>query len=454
MANRPEQSWRPSNTLTTNLTTEQIIANVKSEQQRVKANKQAEAEKAKLQKQLQEAVFTADALTGARKARYVDLAGREKVLRDLYTSYGPPPYSPAEQSNLNNAITNINSTKAQIAELTTRINAADTTRKSIQKQLITNSQAAAQKVFEEKKVVATGKKTVTTTKKPVKPATADPKPTPPAPLVPLYIYNAPMVRDAYFRGNSPQGKTTDRAISDAGNYEDAQNMYTPTVYDPITGGVLAAAPAAKGTFQMYRRVQDNTQFYNKTENADLDITMYGFKFLYNPTEVSMGWGIAEGFNPEVIQSGADGGIGPVGAGLNQSTIDFTLLLNRLEDMKYIDSNGLRSGVKSPYPGDFNKPEDLQMIYKKGTMYDIEYLFRTINGPNAIYQSGLNDKTADRGYLTGARVELHLGDGLRYLVRLGSLSINHTVFNDRMVPLLSNVQISCHRFYDIPEPGDR
>jgi hypothetical protein len=447
---RPEQGKRPGDSLSTL----DIITNIQTEQQRVKANKQADADKAKLQKQLQEAVFTADTLTKARSKAYVELSGLEQTLRNFYDSYGPPPYDAGEQSNLNNAITNINAKKAEINQYTTRINTADTTRKSVQNQLITNSKAAAQKVFEEKKINTTGTGIISGSKKPIKPAGEDPKPTPPAPLVPLYTYNAPMVRTAYFRGDGPQSKTTDRAISDAGNYEDAQNMYTPTVYDPITGAVSVSSPAAKGTFQMYRRMLDNTQFYNKVKTADSDVTMYGFKFLYNPTEVSMSWGIAEGFNPEVTRSGADGGIGPVGAGIDQSTVDFTLLLNRLEDMKYIDSNGLRSTVKNPYPGNFNNPEDLKMIYKKGTMYDIEYLFRTINGPNAIYQSGLNDKTADQGFLIGARVELHLGDGLRYLVRLGSLSINHTVFNDRMVPLLSNVQISCHRFYDIPEPGDR
>ena len=168
----------------------------------------------------------------------------------------------------------------------------------------------------------------------------------------------------------------------------------------------------------------------------------------------MGWGIAEGFNPEVLQSGADGGFGVIGAGLFQSTVEFTLLLNRLGDMSYLDSNGLISPAINPYPGNFNTAEDLQMIYKKGTMYDLEYLFRTINGPNAIYDSGLNGKTADRGYLTGSQVELHLGDGLRYSVRIGSISINHTLFNDRMVPLVSNVQLSCHRYYDIPVEEDR
>ena len=433
------------------LTTAQIISNVQNEQQRVNEEKNIKAEKAKQQKALQAAVFEFDVLTKAKKARYVELAGLETTLRNLYTAYGPPPYTSGEQANLNNAILNINNKNSEIAVLTTRINTAETLKKSIQNQLISSSQAAAKKEFDKK----TTKNTKDIKKpgkgsKPISGATDDASISPPTPPIPLYTYNAPMVRSAYFRSKGPQSETTSRGISDAGNYTDAKNMYTPIKYDPITGAVLESAPAAKGTIQMYRNIYNLTRYYETKENTDLDPTMYGFKFLYNPTEVSMGWGIAEGVNPEVIQSGADGYIVPIGAGLNQSTIDFTLLLNRIGDMAYLDSNGRIPGADDPYPGNFNKLEDLKMIYKKGTMYDLEYLFRTINGPNASYQSSLNDRTADRGFLLGAQVELHLGDGLRYLVRIGSLSVNHTVFNDRMVPILSNVQISCHRFYDPPK----
>ena len=446
----PNGPLRPGDTLSTS----DIISNIQSEQQKIKEKKELEATKAKQQKELSNVVQNLDYYTSLRKQKYVELANYEKTLKNLYIEFGNPPYSPAETDALNNAIYYVTTTRQYIDTLTTKITDYDNQRKTIQNKLITASTAAAKKEFDSKNQNKPGSTKGSNPGKNVKPAGTNPTPEPPPPRVPLYTYNAPMVRTAYFRGRGPQSQTTDSSISDAGNYTDAQNMYTPTVYDPVTGAVVSAAPAAKGTFQMYRRLQDNTQFYQKSENADKDPTMYGFKFLYNPTEVSMGWGIAEGFNPEVVQSGADGGIGPIGAGVDQSTIDFTLLLNRVEDMQYLNSNGFKPDVKSPYPGDFNKVEDLQIIYKKGTMYDIEYLFRTINGPNAIYQSGLNDKTADRGYLTGARVELHLGDGLRYLVRLGSLTINHTMFNERMVPLLSNVQISCHRFYDIPAPGDR
>jgi len=46
------------------------------------------------------------------------------------------------------------------------------------------------------------------------------------------------------------------------------------------------------------------------------------------------------------------------------------------------------------------------------------------------------------------VELHLGDGLRYLVRISSLDIEHKMFNERMVPIFSNVRITCARYPDI------
>lgn len=88
-----------------------------------------------------------------------------------------------------------------------------------------------------------------------------------------------------------------------------------------------------------------------------------------------------------------------------------------------------------------------MIYRKGTMYDVEYLFKAVNGYNASYKSTLNGLTADRGWLYALPVELHLGAGLRYLVRLTSLNVSHNMFNERMVPILTTVSIVCTRYYD-------
>jgi hypothetical protein len=105
---------------------------------------------------------------------------------------------------------------------------------------------------------------------------------------------------------------------------------------------------------------------------------------------------------------------------------------------------------SPY-GENVSIEDQRSIYNKGTMYDIEYLFKTINGPHATFKSELNGTTADRGYMRMSILELHLGANLRYRVRISDLGINHTIFNSRMVPILSTVNFTCHRFIDYSIP---
>jgi hypothetical protein len=275
----------------------------------------------------------------------------------------------------------------------------------------------------------------------VKPAEGDETPKPPAQQVFTgYKYNAPMVRSEYFTDRSPQTKTTVRGVSGAGNFTDARDMFAGT-------GV------AKGTMQMPFDLTKSAAWKNKTGIYKEDPTMYGFKFLYNPTEVSMGWGMLETVDPNVIRSNAAGGIAPV-TGIGLSTIDFTLLLNRISDMNFLDESGLAPGENNPYPGfdDKSRVEDLKTIYKKGTMYDLEYLFKVLNGPSATHQTILNGQSADWGFLIGTQVELFLGDGLRYLVRVNGINVNHTIFNDRMVPVLSQVSISCGRYNDVGLPA--
>jgi hypothetical protein len=77
------------------------------------------------------------------------------------------------------------------------------------------------------------------------------------------------------------------------------------------------------------------------------------------------------------------------------------------------------------------------------------LFRTINGGDSDYNSELRGETSDIGWIAGIAVEFHMGNGLRYLGQITSIDINHAVFNDRMVPMLSTVTIKASRFYDLP-----
>lgn len=278
-----------------------------------------------------------------------------------------------------------------------------------------------------------------------------------------YKYNAPMVKSAYI-GAGPQVDSTPNSalINSPGNFTNADKQAWKTT----DGNGIAGA---KGVIQMSSFLAQHTSITDASKKqANFSDDMYGFKFLYNPNSVSMTWGINTEVNTQMESMGLDKSV-PLTAGLFNSTISFELLLNRIGDMAFLDEFGLKSDIKTVtngtnyvtqrvptnfnvtdvYPQEVNN-EELAMIYKKGTMYDIEYLFRAVNGFNAQYNSSLNGLTADRGWLYALPIELHLGDGLRYLVRLTTLNVNHNMFNDRMVPILTTVTLTCTRYYDGPE----
>ena len=278
-----------------------------------------------------------------------------------------------------------------------------------------------------------------------------------------YKYNAPMVKSAY---NNPYGPQVDSAgnpslITSPGNFTNAANEAWKTSTDNGIAG-------AKGVIQMSSFLAQHTTVTSASKKqANFSDDMYGFKFLYNPNSIAMTWGINTEVNTQMESMGLDKSV-PLTSGLFNSTISFELLLNRIGDMAFVDEFGLKGktttetngtnyfthrvpnfNVTDIYPQEVNN-EELALIYKKGTMYDIEYLFRAVNGFNAQYNSTLNGLTADRGWLYALPIELHLGDGLHYLVRLTTLNVNHNMFNERMVPVLTTVTLTCTRYYDGPE----
>lgn len=254
-----------------------------------------------------------------------------------------------------------------------------------------------------------------------------------------YTYNAPLVKSAYFTSlsginESLQGKMANEVYVDQGNWNDARKAWQNNI-----GG--------RGTIQMSREdmaVIAETQVSNITADPKL----YGFKFLYNPEKVGMAWGIMDQMDPTYVASGDDP-FSAISAGLMSSSVTFNLILNRIEDFKYFTVGGGFLTDPNPYPITI-PTEDRLEIFEKGTMYDIEYLFKTLNGPRATFVSNLNGITADRGWLRPSIVELHLGARMRYKVRVQNLAINHAIFNARMVPIFSTVQLTVGRFNDGPK----
>lgn len=203
-----------------------------------------------------------------------------------------------------------------------------------------------------------------------------------------------------------------------------------------------------------------TEYTSYNWTFDLDAgKKYAFQFLYNPGTVDMTFMGTPDVDVGYEISGSDQFSLIGGVGMTQSTITFDLVLNRMFDMKYYDSKTER--LKQPfqnnpaqiYPGRTPTYAEQQLIYRRGTMYDVDYLLRTLlgyKGPTTLRFGGTGVAdvgTADIGYLGAMPVELHLGQNLRYLGIVNALSVRHVVFNERMVPLFSTLRVQFNRIPD-------
>jgi len=262
-----------------------------------------------------------------------------------------------------------------------------------------------------------------------------------------WLYNAPMVKHAYFQGLGKNGSLTTQLSTLKGT--------TPQKFNDALNNAFVN-PGTRGVIQMSADTASWLLKERKKKKTDAKgLQPYGFRFHYNPGSISLNYGQMTGQSPEVLMSGRDqyNPLLPLDGG---SGIQFDIYLNRIEDMSYIQKDGT---LKSANGFSISKVEDLYSenvpqsalveIYRKGTMYDLEYLFRAVHGNDGTYTSILRGKTSDVGWLNGVAVEFHLGNNMRYLARINSVAVNHAIFNDRMVPTLTTVHISASRYFDLP-----
>jgi hypothetical protein len=255
-------------------------------------------------------------------------------------------------------------------------------------------------------------------------------------------YNVGSVKDAYFSGRESFMKEVSPQPGNTPVYvENAANLWA--------GGV-----SNKGMIQTWSPPESTGATVNKDASkssamigqTNANPTPYGYQFQYNPTNIMMSYAGTPSVDMAYEASGQDK-FNFVGTGTTQSTIGFQILINRVYDMKYYGNNGvLKPTAKNVYSPVTPTYQDQRDIYNKGTMYDIEFLLRTLLGMTMpSYLRG--GQTADMGFVTAIPVELHLGQSLRYLVWINQLTVNHVLFNERMVPLFTTVDVSCNRMPD-------
>lgn len=174
---------------------------------------------------------------------------------------------------------------------------------------------------------------------------------------------------------------------------------------------------------------------------------WGFRFVYNPTSISYSTSMDTSIDWILATHDPANYIGgSFGVGL-------TLYLNRVADMTELA--GLKnkwSSYGQNYPRTLRE-EEVQGILHRGTEYDLEFLYRVVNGDpkpseNTLLtykENGQNPKTADFGYITGTPVWLKIHPNMRYKVSLASLSVNHVIFTEQMVPMFTTVDLQFIRY---------
>jgi hypothetical protein len=188
---------------------------------------------------------------------------------------------------------------------------------------------------------------------------------------------------------------------------------------------------------------------NSSFQAKLGAQLYGFRFLFNPPNIS--WSASVNNSVDWSMGNPNNAV-IVGAGIG-GQISFEILLDRVADMtvlKNFEGQGL--GVPH-YPWTLTAEQAKNLKYR-GTEYDLEYLFRVVNGkpvPTTLLgRTGEVDfklETSNMGYIAGTPFIFIVNDRLRYKVMLSSLRVTHTMFTREMIPIRSAVEIVLERLPD-------
>ena len=398
-------------------------------------------------KKAQEAKDKANSLKGVKKQ--IELLEAEKKRQSALRTYYQNAFNTASLASPPNP-TLIASLKTSYINTTNEISKIDTNirKKNDEVLVITTGRTASENYILEgrarvQKALADAKKAKATGKKDTKPP-VDKKP--PATM----RFNAPMVKSAYFRTKT---HPTNSLVARGAIPRSAASLID-------TLSTFGDGDTNRGFIVPNKRAQEaalsSLDDKSKAIVGGFKIP-FGFRFHYNPQFVTQSYGSITGISPELIESGKDKA-NMITTPASSSSISITLYLNRIEDMNALATFAIQqpsnnapvnSDEKSlEYYPEVVSAEDRKLIKDFGTMYDLDFLFKTINGDMGGYKSPLRGiTTGDVGWLNGIAVEVHMGRKLRYLARVTNISVNHVQFTENMVPTLTTVVLTMARFHD-------
>ena len=238
---------------------------------------------------------------------------------------------------------------------------------------------------------------------------------------------------------------------------------------------LGSLPAyRRGRIYFYSRVDSklSTNTYNTGKNVGdnnhANDPRYGFQFLWNPETFQTSVTV----NMDITPTWKDAFVSTVGAFPSGESLNVQFRIDRTNDFASIKSlppgttatgedvyaaqatiaaktyadyyeggsgiNGSGFDSFTSATGGQNLGEKILELQKYGTIADIEYLYKAINGPGW-KNKATGKETSDIGFLMPTLLRIDIGP-LSYLGYVNNMAINHVAFNKAMVPIRTDVSL--------------
>ena len=205
------------------------------------------------------------------------------------------------------------------------------------------------------------------------------------------------------------------------------------------GGVVNRLSAAPELGRIYQD-KNSAKAVNTNPEVSKKGELWGFRFMYNPETIKYS---VSGSPFDYTAGAQDQAILITG----NMSVELTLYLNRIADMTELQSTN--SPSKSPYTPALSE-EAKRGLLNRGTEYDIEFLYRVCNGDPSTTTGqdpllGYAGLTSDSGLLKQTPVWMHLHNSYKIFGAVSSLTVEHRIFDRRMVPILSTVSLTINRY---------
>lgn len=211
------------------------------------------------------------------------------------------------------------------------------------------------------------------------------------------------------------------------------------------------APFRRGRIYWYSRVDAEYTKSDRPNAGGLD-PRYGFQFLWNPNQVQTSVSV----NLDITPTAQDKFVKVVGAFPSGEYLTLSCRLDRTNDFfaikalngksdKEWDGDQVAKQMVPYYLGGSleqnfqdNAVNKITQLQRYGTLADLEYLYKAINGPGWRNEaSGRN--TSDTGFLSPTLLKIELGP-FEYIGYIQNLNIVHTDFTRSMIPIRTDVSL--------------